>query len=46
MSVDLLSLLDQVDDPPCVKTSGDELTQGVVITYVDDLLLSRMATSY
>ena len=27
-------------DEPCVKTSGEELTQGVVITYVDDLLLT------
>ena len=27
-------------DDPHVKTSGDELTQGVVITYVDDLLLT------
>ena len=25
---------------PHVKTSGDELTQGVVITYVNDLLLT------
>ena len=28
------------DDDPCVKTSGEELTQGVVITYVDVLLLT------
>ena len=27
-------------DDPHVKISGDELTQGVVLTYVDDLLLT------
>ena len=27
-------------EEPCVKTSSEELTRGVVITYVDDLLLT------
>ena len=27
-------------EDPSVKTSSEELTQGVVITYVDDLLLT------
>ena len=27
-------------DDPHVKTSGDEFTQGIVITYLDDLLLT------
>ena len=27
-------------EDPCVKTSSEELTRGVVITYVDDLLLT------
>ena len=30
----------QPGEDPCVKTSKEELTRGVVITYVDDLLLT------
>ena len=33
-------------EDPSVKTSKEELTRGVVITYVDDLLLTGWQTSY